>query len=427
MLVLGVIIGVLLLVIGVPIFATFALSGTTILVFDLGVTWYVIGHTMFYSVTKYVLVALPLYILIGYLMVRGGLARRITDAIIAWFGHFPGGLAIASIIAVAFFGAVSGSILAGIITIGGIMIPEMTRQGYPKAFAGAVIAASAGLDTLIPPSGTAIIYSSITGVSVAKVFMAGLIPGLVQMMLLVFVAAILCRRMKLKVATAETVTWGHRFRVTYKALPVVVLPIVILGGIYTGVFLPTEAAAVGCVLAMLIGFVVYRELNVRQVWEALLSTARVSCIIFLMIATASFLSHVLIYTELPQNLASAITTIGLTPTTFLFMACLVVLVLGTFLEAVPNILVTVPVFMAVAGPMKVDMVWLYVPFCILIGVGLLTPPVSVGAYTAATVSGESPERVFRYIYPWFFLALLASAAINIFVPQLALLIPNTMK
>ncbi len=418
----GISIGILFLVIGVPIFVVFAVSGAIILVYHLGVTWYTIGHSMFYSVTNYPLVALPLFILVGHFMLQGGLARRMTDFFIAWFGHYRGGLAIASIIAVGFFGAISGSILAGIITIGTIMIPEMVKQGYSKSFAAAVIAVAAGLDTLIPPSGTAIIYSSITGAPLAKIFMAGLIPGIIQMLLLLVVVVVLCRKMP----AAKPVPWRQRFVTTYKALPVLVLPVVILGSIYTGLLLPSEAGAVACILCLLFGSIVYREITLRKVWQALTATARITCIIFILIATATFLSLVLVYTRIPQNLTAAIMGAGITPTTFLFMAVLTSLILGTFLEAVPNIVVTAPVFMVIALNLGVDLIHLYVPFCIFIGIGLLTPPVSVGVYTAASVSGESPERLFRHIFPWFFLALLASGVINILVPELSLWLPSTM-
>jgi tripartite ATP-independent transporter DctM subunit len=419
---LGSSLGVVLMVVGVPIFVVFAISGAIILFFDLQITWYAMGQAVFASVTKYILVAIPLFIFAGHLMLSGGIARRLIDLFVAFFGHFRGGLAIAAILSVAVFSAISGSILASIITIGTIMIPEMVRQGYSKGFSAALIAAVAGIDALIPPSNAAIVYCSITGNSVSDVFMAGMIPGLVQALLLFLVVVVLCRKMK----PSAPASWRERGGTLYRASPALSLPIVILGGIYTGVFLPTEAAAVAGVCCLFIGFLVYRELTLLRVWKALIATAQASCIIFILIATASFLSQVMVYTRIPQHISEVIAGKGVSPITFMLLAGAVSLILGTFMEAVPNTLISMPIFMVIAKKLGVDLVHFYVPFCIFVNLGLLTPPVAVGAYTAASISEVSPDQIFRNLYPWMVLALLISGIINIFVPQLATWLPRTM-
>lgn len=419
---LGSSLGVALMVVGVPIFVVFTLSGAIILFFDLQVTWFTMGQAVFASVTKYILVAIPLFIFAGHLMLSGGIARRLIDLFVAFFGHFRGGLAIAAILSVAVFSAISGSILASIITIGTIMIPEMVRQGYSRAFSGALIAAVAGIDALIPPSNAAIVYCSITGNSVSDVFMAGMIPGLVQAILLFVVVVFLCRKMK----PSTPASWRERRRAIYRAFPALSLPIIILGGIYTGIFLPTEAAAVAGVCCLFIGFIVYRELTLSRVWKALVATAQSTCIIFVLIATASFLSQVMIYTRIPQQISEAIIGSGFSPVTFMLLAAVVVLILGTFMEAVPCTLISVPIFMVIAKKLGVDLVHFYVPFTIFVGIGLLTPPVAVGAYTAASIAEVSPDNIFRNLYPWMVLALVVSGVINIFVPQLATWLPRTM-
>jgi C4-dicarboxylate transporter DctM subunit len=419
---LGSSLGVALMIVGVPIFVVFALSGAIILFFDLQITWYAMGQAVFASVTKYILVAIPLFIFTGHLMLSGGIARRLIDLFVAFFGHFRGGLAIAAILSVAVFSAISGSILASIITIGTIMIPEMVRQGYSRAFSGALIAAVAGIDALIPPSNAAIVYCSITGNSVSDVFMAGMIPGLVQALLLFLVVIVLCRKMK----PSAPASWHQRGRTLYRAFPALSLPIIILGGIYTGIFLPTEAAAVAGVCCLFIGFFVYRELTLSRVWKALIATAQASCIIFILIATASFLSQVMVYTRIPQVISEVIVGKGFSPISFMLLAALVSLILGTFMEAVPNTLISMPIFMVIAKKLGIDLVHFYVPFTIFIGIGLLTPPVAVGAYTAASISEESPDKIFRNLYPWMVLALVVSGVLNIFVPQLATWLPRTM-
>lgn len=424
MLQIGVILGILLLVIGVPIFAVFALSGGLILAFHLNIPWYAMGMEVFESITKYVLVAIPLFIFAGHLMLSGGIAKRLTDMFVSFFGHYKTGLAIASCLSVALFSAVSGSILASVITIGAIMIPEMERAGYPRAWAAALIASVAGIDALIPPSNAAIIYCSITGSSVSDVFMAGLIPGLLQMVLLLAMAAITCRKMN--IIKRPPASWRERIIATYKALPAVSLPLVILGGIYSGLFLPTDAAAIACVLCVLIGFFVYRELTFTGLWKAMVATAKSTSVVFILIAGASFISQVLIFTQIPQKITAATLAFGIGPISFLLLAMLVGLILGTFMEAIPALLISVPVFMAMAKPLGVDLVHFFVPFQIFSGIGLLTPPVAVGAYTAASVANEGAAKVFRYIFPWMLLVLMLSGVINIFFPQLSLWLPSTM-
>jgi tripartite ATP-independent transporter DctM subunit len=367
----GVIFGMLLLVIGVPIFAVFAVSGSLILGFHLNIPWYAMGVELFGSVTKYILIAIPLFIFAGHLMLSGGIARRLTDMFITYFGHYRTGLAIAACLSVALFSAVSGSILASIITIGAIMIPEMERAGYPRPWAAALIASVAGIDALIPPSNAAIIYSSITGVSVSDVFMAGMVPGILQMVLLMIGAAVLSRKMN--ITQRSPASWRERLVATLSALPALSLPLVILGGIYSGFFLPTDAAAVACVLCLLIGFFVYRELTFARVWQALIATVKTTSVIFMLIASASFISQVFIFTQIPQKITAYTVGFGIGPISFLLLALLVGLILGTFMEAVPALLISVPILMVVAKPLGVDLVHFFVPFQICSGIGLLTP------------------------------------------------------
>jgi C4-dicarboxylate transporter DctM subunit len=420
----GVMIGILLLVIGVPIFAVFAVSGGIILGFHLNIPWYAMGLEIFESVTKYMLVAIPLFIFAGHLMLSGGIARRLTDMFVAYLGHYKAGLAMAACLSVALFSAISGSILASIITIGAIMIPEMEKNGYPRAFATALIASVAGIDALIPPSNAAIIYCSITGSSVSDVFMAGMLPGILQMVLLMVAAMLLCR--KLNVQSMPRSSWHQRLVATYKALPAMSLPVIILGGIYSGFFLPTDAAAIAVVCCILIGFFIYRELTFTRVWQAMIATAKSTAVIFILVASASFISQVLIFTQIPQKITAYTIGFGIGPLSFMMLAMLASLILGTFMEAVPKMLITVPIFMVIATKLGINLVHFFVPLQIFMGIGLLTPPIAVGAYTAASVGNVSATKVFRQIYPWMFLVLILSGVINIFVPWLSLWLPATM-
>jgi tripartite ATP-independent transporter DctM subunit len=415
-------VSVFFLFLGVPIFIVFAIFGELLLGVHMGIPWIVIAQGMYNAVAKYMLIAVPLFIFSGNLMLEGGLAKRLVDLFTSYVGHFRGGLALSLVLTMGFFGALCGSILAAIVAIGTIMIPMMVERGYPKAFCAALVAASAGLDSLIPPSNGAIIYCSITGASVSKAFMAGLIPGIFQMTLLVIGSMWLCRKMQ----PAKPSSWRDRWKATFKGIPVLFMPIVILGGIYLGIFTPVEAAAIACVWPLVVGTVLYRELTIKGIWGALKRTASATGIVFALIATASFLSLALTYTRLPQKLVQVVTAAGVTPIHLLLLSALVWIALGLVLEAVPNLFVTVPIIMVLAESMGVDLLHLYLVMAAFIGIGLLTPPVCIGAYTAAAVAEEDVRHVLYYLYPVLFGILIVCGLVYIFFPEIGLWLPRQM-
>lgn len=415
-------ISVLFLFIGVPIFIVFTILGEVLLGFHLGIPMEAIAQGMYNSIAKYILIAVPLFIFSGNLMLAGGLSRRLVDLFTCYVGHFKGGLALALVLTMGFFGALCGSILAAIVAVGSIMIPMMVERGYPKAFCAALVAASAGLDALIPPSNGAIIYCAITGAPVSKVFMAGLIPGVFQMTLLVVGSLWLCRKMK----PSRPSSWGERGWATLKAIPVLLMPIVILGGIYLGVYTPVEASAIACVWPIVVGIMIYRELTLTGVWIALKRTASATGVVFALIATASCLSLAFTYTRLPQNLVQLLTAAGVTPILFLILSSVAWLILGLFLEAVPNMFISLPIIMVGAQLMGIDLLHLYLVQGAFISVGLLTPPVSIGAYTAAAVAEVDVRDVMQYLYPVLFGILILCGLIYMFFPGIGLWLPRMM-
>jgi C4-dicarboxylate transporter DctM subunit len=299
----------------------------------------------------------------------------------------------------------------------------MVEHGYPKPFCAALVAASAGLDALIPPSNGAIIYCAITGASVSKVFMAGLIPGIFQMLMLVAGSMWLCRKMK----SGLRRSWRERGRATRDALPILSMPIVILGGIYLGVFTPVEAAAIACIWPIAVGLAIYRELTIKGIWVALKRTASATGVVFALMATAGFMSIAITYTGLPQNLVEVLTASGLTPILLLLLSSIVWIILGLFLEAVPNMFISVPIIMVLAEALGIDLLHLYLVQGAFISVGLLTPPVSIGAYTAAAVADVDVGDVMRYLYPVLFGILILCGVIYIFFPGIGLWLPRMMK
>jgi len=419
---LGVGLGLVLLVVGVPIFIGFALGAGAICYYHLHVPWFALSQVMFESTTKYILLAIPLYILAANLMVQGGLAQRLADVFLGFVGHWRGGLAIALILTEGFFSAISGSILASIVTIGGIFMPLMVARGYDRAFVAALVASVAGIDALIPPSNAAIIYCAITGASVSKAFAAGIVPGIFQMLVLMGLCRVLCRDM----TPEKRCSWRERWAIIGRGGTALLMPVVILGGIYSGIFTPTEAAAVACLYAAVVSGLIHGELGWSKIWKALESTALTTSVIFAIIAASSFLSVILAYTRVPQQIAQWCLQMGVGPMSLLLAVALASLILGTFLEAVPNMYITIPMIFPVAMALKLDLMQLYVAAGVFIGIGLLTPPVCVGAYTAAAVAQASPQKVLRELYPTFVLVLVGCGLLYIFVPAFSNWLPNLL-
>ena len=412
--------GIVALLISAPIFLVFGMSGSLVVINALNLPWSMVTQVTFDSITKYILLAIPLFIFSGMVMVEGGMARRLVAVFTDAVGHWRGGLGIAMVLAMGFFGALCGSILAAIVAIGTIMIPIMVEKGYPKAFVAALAACSGFLDILIPPSNGAIIYCAITGENVAKAFAAGIVPAFLFGGLLILVVVWKCRHME------KTPRAGMRrfLRSVYVAVPGLLTPVIILGGIYSGIFTPTEAAAVAGIWAMAVGFLIYRELTLTGLWTALKATAVTTTMIFSIIATASFLSVALTYTRFPHKLIDGVLSVGVTPVLFLIASGVVVLILGTFIEVVPIMYLTIPIFAPIAVALEIDLLHLMIVFTGFVGMGLLTPPVCVGAYTAAAIAEEPAQNVIRALFPLFFLAGIVYALILIFFPQLSTWLPS---
>jgi tripartite ATP-independent transporter DctM subunit len=420
MIYLAVSIGVVTLAISVPIFLVFALSGSMVILNALELPITILTQVTFDSITKYILLAIPMFIFSGMVMVEGGMARRLVNVFTTAVGHWRGGLGIAMVLTMGFFGALCGSILAAIVAVGTIMVPVMVEKGYNRAFVAALAACSGFLDTLIPPSNGAIIYCAITGENVAKAFAAGIVPAFVFGGLLILVVIWKCRKME----KTPRATMGQFIRSLYSAVPALLTPFLILGGIYSGLLTPTESAAVAGVWAVLVGFLFYRELTFAGLWRALKSTTAATSMIFAIIATASFMSVSLTYTRFPHHLIEGIIGLGVTPIFFMIAAGAVILILGTIIEVVPIMYLTLPIMAPVAVALNIDLLHLMVVFTAFVGLGMLTPPVCVGAYTAAAIAEEPAHRVIRAIFPLLFLAGIVYGFIIMFLPRLATWLPG---
>ena len=419
MIALAIIVSIALLAVAVPIFLVFGIGSSIVAVAGLGLPWATLLQVSLGAMTKQLLLAIPLFIFAGSVMVRGGMAARLVNLCLSLVGHWRGGLAMAMVLAIAVFGAFSGSILAAITAIGTAMMPRMVAEGYPRPFVVILAATAALVDALIPPSNAAIIYSSLTDVPISKTFAAGVLPGLVLTAMLMGYVRFRCRHMP----PALRAGWGERRTALVVALPSLTTPIIILGGIYLGILTAAESAAFAGIWAMLVGFAVHRELTLRGLWRALAEAAIGTTIIYAIIATATFLSVVATYTRAPQAIIEYVMGFGATPTTFMLALALVCLILGTFIEVVPIFYLVIPMTLGLATALQVDLIHLYIVFSAFVGLGLLTPPVCVGVYTASAVIQEPPERCFREL-PGFLAVGIAYGLIMILVPKIATWLPG---
>jgi C4-dicarboxylate transporter DctM subunit len=409
------------MVLSVPLFLVFGIGSAAIALDVLGLPAHSLMQISFDAMTKQVLVAIPIFIFAGAVMLHGGSARRLVDFGMSAVGHLPGGMAVALILAIGVFSAISGSILASIVAIGSVMMPPMIRNGYPKPFVIVLTAAAALIDALIPPSNTAIIFSAITHVPVSRTFAAGVLPGLVLMVLLLAYAMWQCRSMP----RPAPASWAQRRAALVAALPSLVMPVMILGGLYRGFMTPAESASVASVYALGLGWFVYRELTWKGLLTSLRATAQTTAAIFAIIAMAVYFSTILTYTKTPQAIIQFFVQHSIGPYTFLLLAGAVYMILGTFLEVVPVLYLTIPIFYPLCMALKIDPLLFYVFTVGLVGLGTLTPPVCVGIYTAAAVIGEPPNRAVRAV-PGFLVVGLLYAAIVVAFPWLATWLPGFM-
>ena len=409
----------ILLFLSLPIFLVFGIGSSLVAILGLNLPWSTLIQVAFGSVTKHVLLAIPLFIFAGLIMLKAGVARRLVNFAMSLVGHWPGGLGISMVITMAFFAAFCGSILAAITAVGSIMMPEMLKKGYPPAFTVMLAAAAGLLEALIPPSNAAIIYSALTYVPVSKTFAAGTLPGITLMIVLILLVLFKCRKMEREVKASAQ----ERRDAFKQALPGLVTPVIILGGIYSGLLTPSETAAVASAWAILVGFLIYRELTVKGILEALKSTVISTTVIFSIIAMATFLSVVLTYTQAPQKFTEAVISLGVDDLQFLLLVGVICLILGTFIEIVPVFYLTVPVFMVIAMKLGIPLVHLYIVFTAFAGLGLLTPPVCVGVYTAASVINISADRAFKEV-PLFIIVGVLYAIAMIFMPFMSTWLPG---
>ncbi|WP_413615509.1 TRAP transporter large permease [Halomonas cupida] len=373
---------------------------------------------------SFTLLAIPLFVLAAQLMNHAGLTQRLVRLCMAMVGDIRGGLAVVAVLACMMFGALSGSGVADVIAIGSMLLPAMKRSGYHQGFSSALVGTASSVGTVIPPSIVMIVYGTTSNTSVGKLFMGGLIPGLLLTLALAAVAIFVSRRHGW--AGGQKAEPGERRRAFIAALPALLVPVLIIGGIRFGVFTPTEAAASAIVYALVVGLVVYRSLNWKSIVDSVLATAETSGAILVIIGAAGMFAWGLTYEQVPQAIAALIGDLTDSRVGVLLLLMTILLVLGSFMESIAIIIIVTPIVLPLLSQYGIDPVHFGVLLTINLAIGANTPPLGVDLMAACRIAGISVMYSLRHLM-LMLVAMIAVLLLVAFVPELVLFLPNLME
>ncbi|UBI09286.1 TRAP transporter large permease [Corynebacterium coyleae] len=408
----------LLLLAGVPIaYCILAACVLTALILDPGVSAPMIAQTMITANDSFPIMAIPFFILSGLIMGKGGISRRLFEAASAFVGHIPGGVGIAAVITAMFFSAISGSGPATVAAIGGIMIPEMIKLGYSRQFSAALIAAAGTIGVVIPPSIPLVVFGVVTGTSIGDLFFAAVIPGILMALVLILWVIFHARKHSVK-GTARK-DWPDRGKTLVSAIWGLLLPVIILGGIYGGAFTPTEAAVIAVVYGVIVGCFIHRELKFRDLLETFGSAAMVTSSIMIIVAAAAVFSRFLAITDTPATIVDSLTGFSTNPIVIILMANLILLLLGTFMETIAAVTIISPILVPVLSIAGMDPVQIGVLVVVIVSLGFITPPLGVNMFIAANVAKTSSEKAFGAVLPGLGLLILVGLLVS-FIPPISL-------
>ena len=413
----------LILFIGLPV--AFSLGTTSLLlVFLYALPMKVVGSSIFTSLDSFVVLSIPLYVLMSQILLDGRVGDDLFDVANVWVRHLPGGLAIATVCSCAFFAAITGSGAATAATIGMVAYPAMIERGYEKKFTLGLLAAGGTLGILIPPSIPLILYGSITEESVGKLFIAGIVPGLV--LTAIFIAYAVYKSKRGGFVPLPKSGWAERLSITRKNLWGLFLPFLIIGGIYTGAFTPTEAAAVGLVYSLFVTLVVYRTISLKQLPAICVKSMMTSSMIAMIIASAVLFGRVMTMLEIPQKLTEFVISNNFSPMMFIIAMNLLMIVLGCILETVSIVLLTMPLVTPILHALHIDPIWYAIILTVNMTMALITPPVGMNLYVINGLRDDiHMSEVITGVWP-FVLIIGGMLVLTMIFPMMSTWLPSVM-
>ena len=407
---------------GLPIALALVAAATIPLALFTNTSLMVIPQRIFVSMDSFSLMALPFFMIAGGLMVEGGVSRRLVNMANSLVGHLPGGLAVVAFVASAFMGAISGSATATVIVIGSIVVPAMIEAGYDKKFSVTTCATAGFLGTIIPPSIPMVTYSVTTGASTGDVFTGGILPGILLVILMSIWGVIYGKK---------HVPITHKFSLRavgksfLEGIWSLLMPIIILGGIYGGIFTPTEAAAVACLYGLIVGFFLYRELNWKKVYKIMKDSAVSSAMVMFIVAAAGAFGFVMTQANIPTKMSQFIIGLSDNKIVLLLLINLLLLFMGTFMETNAAILIVSPIFVPICQAFDIDLVHFGVMMVVNLSMGMVTPPLGVNLFVGARlVEGMTVKDIInRHLFIYLGLALIGLLLVT-FIPEIVLFLPS---
>jgi len=412
-----------LMLTGMPISISLGLTVLTFLFTMTTVPATTVALKLFTGIEKFEIMAIPFFILAGNFLTHGGVAKRMINFATSIVGHFAGGLALAGVMACALFAAVSGSSPATVVAIGSIILPAMVAQGYPKRFGAGVITTSGALGILIPPSIVMVMYSVSTNTSVGALFIAGVIPGLVLAFMLGLTTWVLAK--KRNYPRMPKATWGQRWKAFRESVWGLLLIVVVIGGIYTGIFTPTEAAAMSAMYAFFIAVFVYKDMPLKRVPKVLLDSASLSAMLLYIITNAVLFSFLITSEQIPQTMADWMLGAGLGQVSFLLVTNILLLLAGNVMEASSIVLIMAPILFPVAIKLGINPVHFGIMMVVNMEVGMCHPPVGLNLYVASGITKMGITELTVAVMPWL-LTMLVFLVMVTYWPWLSLVLPRML-
>ena len=384
---------------------------------------FVAAQRMFTGINSFALLAIPFFILAGVLMNNGGIAGRLIDAAKVLVGRMPGSLAQTNVVANALFGSVSGAAVASAAAVGGVIGPRQAKEGYDKNFSAAVNIASAPSGMLIPPSNTLIVYSLVSSTSIATLFVAGYIPGILWALACMLIVFLYVRKRK-ELNNYQKVTLPVALLTLWRAVPSILMIVIVIGGILAGIFTPTESAVIAVVYCLILGFA-YRAIKISDLPRIILDATVTTSIVMLLVGVSTIMAWVMAFSGIPAAISNGLLGLTSSPTMILILIMVILLIVGTFMDPTPAILIFVPIFLPIVTEFGVDPIHFGIMVTFNLCLGTITPPVGNVLFVGAKVAGLRAEPVIKALVP-FFIALIAMLFVVAFVPQLSMWLPELL-
>ncbi|WP_017756197.1 TRAP transporter large permease [Calidifontibacillus oryziterrae] len=376
---------------------------------------------VFSGINNFPLMAIPFFVLAGNIFTTGGVAKRLINLANAFIGHLPGGISIAAILACALFAAISGSSPATVVAIGSIMIPAMVKMGFPREYGVGSIATAGSLGILIPPSVPMIVYCVTVEQSVGKMFLAGIVPGLLLASMLAFVSFIVAK--KNQYPLSPKATFSERMKALRESIWSLSLPVIVIGGIYSGLFTPTESAAVAVFIGLAVGLFIHKDLKLHDLPRILVESTKTTAMLFFIITMAMVFAHILTLERIPHELVAMIEDMNMGKIAFLLIVNLILFIAGQFMEPTAIITILAPILFPVAMALGIDPIHFGIIMIVNMEIGMITPPVGLNLYVASGITKMPLIDVTKSTGPWLLAVVIALGLIT-FVPQISIWLPE---